>query len=63
MKSVGVDRRAIIFFLFSLAAAVLLVPCPPKFRYVGVTLTLVYLVLGLLSWADSAARKRSRTRS
>ena len=62
MKSVGIDRRAVIFFLFSLASAILLVPCPPKFRYVGVILTVVYLALGLLSWADSTARKRSRTR-
>lgn len=63
MKSVSIDRRAIIFFLFSLSAAVLLVPCPPKFRYVGVTLVIVYFVLGLFSWIDSTSRKRTRSRS
>lgn len=63
MRRSGLDRRALIFFLFSLSAAVLLIPCPPKFRYVGVTLTVVYFLLGLFSWIDSSSRKRARPRS
>lgn len=57
------DRRALIFFIFSLIALLLLVPCPEKFRYVGITLAVVYFLLGLGSYFDALGRKRSKKRT
>lgn len=57
------DRRALIFFTFSLIAVVLLIPCPEKFHKIGETLAAVYFLLGLGSLLDDRARKRSRKRT
>lgn len=57
------DRRALIFFMFSLCALVLIIPCPEKFRYVGITLAVVYGVLGLGSLLDARGLKRSKKRT
>ena len=57
------DRRALIFFMISALALILLIPCPPDFRYVGVILAIVYAVLGLASFFDALGLKRSRKRT
>lgn len=57
------DRRALIFFLISALSLVLLIPCPPDFRYVGITLASVYFVLGLGSLLDARGLKRSKKRT
>lgn len=57
------DRRALIFWVFSLVCLVLLIPCPEDFHNVGITLTVVYALLGTASWADSASRQRRRGRA
>lgn len=57
------DRRALIFFTISALALILLIPCPPDFRYVGITLAVVYALLGLGSLLDARAAKRSKRRT
>ena len=57
------DRRALIFFMISALALILLIPCPPDFRYVGITLAVVYALLGLGSLLDARAAKRSKRRT
>ena len=57
------DRRAIIFWTFSVLCLVLLIPCPDEFHNVGVTLTVVYALLGTGSWLDSVSRRRRRGRA
>ena len=57
------DRRALIFFTISALALILLIPCPPDFRYVGITLAVVYALLGLCSLLDARAAKRSKRRT
>ena len=54
-----IDIRALIFYVMAAVCLVLLIPCPPKFHNVGITLTVVYLVLGTFSWLDAIARARS----
>lgn len=54
-----VDRRAIVFFVFSAACFLLLWPCPDKFRWVGIVIGVAYVVLGVLSWADHLSRWKS----
>lgn len=56
------DRRALIFWSFSLVCLLLLIPCPDEFHNVGITLTVVYAVLGTASWLDSVSRGRRRGR-
>lgn len=58
-----IDRRAVIFFVFAAIAALLLVPCPEKFRGLGITLAIVYLLLGLGSLFDARNRRRPRKRT
>lgn len=57
------DRRALIFWTFSVVCLVLLIPCPDDFHNVGITLTVVYAVLGTASWLDSVSRRRRRGRA
>jgi hypothetical protein len=57
------DRRALIFFMISALALILLIPCPPDFRFVGITLAVVYGVLGLGSLLDARGLKRSKKRT
>lgn len=54
-----VDRRAIVFFVFAAVCGLLVWPCPDQFRWVGITICVAYLVLGVLSWADHLARWKS----
>lgn len=57
-----VDVRALIFWVMALVCLVMLIPCPEKFQNVGVTLVVVYTVLGAFSWLDALARARSGKR-
>jgi hypothetical protein len=57
------DRRALIFFMISALSLILLIPCPPDFRYVGITLSVVYGVLGFGSYLDARGLKRSKKRT
>ena len=57
------DRRALIFFMISALSLILLISCPPDFRYVGITLAVVYGVLGLGSLLDARGLKRSKKRT
>lgn len=54
-----VDRRAIVFFVFAVVCAILVWPCPDQFRWVGVVMSTVYVVLGVMSWADHLGRWKS----
>lgn len=63
MKSLMADRRAVIFYVFAVVCVLLLIPCPTKFHFVGITLAVVYLVLGTASWLDSRGRARSGSRT
>jgi hypothetical protein len=56
------DRRALFFLLCSVVSALLIIPCPIRFHYVGISLSIVYLVLALLSWADTSSRIRAGRR-
>ncbi len=50
------DRRARIFFAFSGLSLLLVEASPDGFRWVGLTLCVVYLVLGAASWLDLRSR-------
>lgn len=63
MKQLISDRRAVIFYIFSIVSVVLIIPCPTKFHFVGVTLGVVYFLLGTASWLDSRGRSRSGSRT
>ena len=52
------DRRARFFLISAIACAILLVPCPPELRWVGITLTVVFAAFALLSLADHVVRRR-----
>jgi hypothetical protein len=54
-----VDRRAVVFLCFALVCLILVWPCPEQFRWVGVVMTIGYVVLALLSWADHLGRWKS----
>jgi hypothetical protein len=55
-----VDRRAVFFWLSSLASFVLIPVTPSKFQAVGVVLGIVLVVLGFASWLDDRVRTRNR---
>lgn len=57
-----IDIRALIFYVMALICLVLLIPCPEKFHNVGITLVVVYVVLGTFSWLDAIVRSRSGSR-
>lgn len=63
MKLLVSDRRALIFYVFAFVSLLLLIPCPTKFHFVGVTLAIVYFALGTASWLDSRGRSRSGKRT
>ena len=55
-----VDRRAV-FCLLAAAACLLMVPLTPEaYRWVGVTLTVAYLLLAAGSYFDFRSRTRRR---
>lgn len=54
-----IDIRAFIFYVMALVSLVLLVPCPEKFHFVGISLAVVYSVLGTFSWLDAIVRAGS----
>lgn len=54
------DRRAIVFLLFALVAFLLVPLSPVDFEWVGELLTVTYLVLAFLSWADNVSRRTFR---
>lgn len=59
------DRRAVFFFLAAAFCAVLIPFIPhesgkPSLDWVGWTLVIGYVLLGLLSWLDAWARSRAR---
>lgn len=47
-----VDRRAIIFFVFSVACFALTPLAPADLNYMGWLLGIIYAALGVLSWID-----------
>jgi len=56
-----IDRRAV-FFLIAAGLCALMIPITPaNLRWVGVMLTIVYLVLAVASAADFRSRTRSDT--
>ena len=59
MKKWWLDRRAVIFLCFAAVACALIPVCPDKFDWVGISVTSVYVVLGLASWLDHLGRARS----
>jgi len=52
------DSRARFFFVAAVACIILLWPCPPELRWVGITLSVAFIVFGLLSLLDHVSRKR-----
>ncbi|MSO60114.1 MAG: hypothetical protein EXQ63_07300 [Ilumatobacteraceae bacterium] len=63
MKKWWLDQRAVILLCFAGFAFALIPICPDKFDWVGITVTIVYVVLGLASWFDHLGRVRSRSGS
>jgi hypothetical protein len=53
------DRRAVFFVAASVVCAVLIPVTEPENRWVPVSLTIVYALLSLASWADTRSRRRS----
>lgn len=58
MNKWWVDRRGVIFLVFSVAAVALLTLCPDKYDWVGTTIAIAYVVLGVGSWLDHLSRAR-----
>mgnify|MGYP006271235075 CR=1 FL=1 len=52
------DRRAKIFMTFSGLSLLLVEAAPDDFRWVGLTLCIVYIVLAIASWLDLRSRTR-----
>ena len=52
------DHRAAFFLVSAALCAVLLWPCPPELRWVGVVLTATFLLLTLLSTLEHVSRHR-----
>lgn len=58
MNKWWIDRRGVIFLCFAVVTAALLPLCPDKYDWVGITVTVAYIVLGLASWLDHFSRAR-----
>jgi hypothetical protein len=54
------DRRAVFFAGAALVCALLIPVTEGDYRWVPVSLTVVYLLLALGSWADRRSRRPSR---
>jgi hypothetical protein len=52
------DRRAWFFLGVAVLCAVLIPVTEARFRWVPITLTVVYTLLSLASWADARTRAR-----
>jgi hypothetical protein len=53
------DRRAVFFIAAAIVCAVLVPVTEPENRWVPISLTIVYALLSLASWADTRSRSRS----
>jgi hypothetical protein len=53
-----VDRRAVFFLLAAVLCALMLPFTPDDYRWVGVVLSIVYLVLAATSYLDFRSRTR-----
>jgi hypothetical protein len=53
------DRRAVFFFAAAIVCALLIPVTESEHRWVPVSLTIVYTLLSLASWADTRGRRRS----
>jgi hypothetical protein len=53
------DRRAVFFVAAAILCAVLIPVTEPAQRWVPISLTIVYSLLSLASWADTRSRRRS----
>ena len=53
------DRRAVFFVAAAIVSAVLIPVTGPEHRWVPISLTIVYALLSLASWADTRSRRRS----
>ena len=54
------DRRAVFFAGAALVCALLIPVTEADYRWVPVSLTVVYVLLALASWADRRSRRPSR---
>ena len=52
------DRRALFFLIAAVVCAVLIPVTEPDQRWVPISLTVVYALLAVASWADSRGRRR-----
>jgi hypothetical protein len=53
------DRRAVFFLAAAIVCAVLIPVTEPEFRWVPISLTIVYTLFSLASWAETRGRSRS----
>ena len=55
-----IDRRAIFLLGAALVCAVLIPITEPDNRWVPISLSIVYVLLSLASWADARGRRRAQ---
>ena len=53
------DRRAVFFAASAILCLLLLWPTPAELRWVGITVSVTYVVLAVASWFDHRGRVRS----
>jgi hypothetical protein len=54
------DRRAVFFLIAAIVSAVLIPITAAAERWVPITLSIVYVLLSVASWADSRSRHGTR---
>jgi hypothetical protein len=52
------DRRAVLFLVAAVVCAILIPVTEPDQRWVPITLSIVYTLLSVASWADFRSRRR-----
>jgi hypothetical protein len=55
-----IDRRAVFLLGAALVCAVLIPITEPENRWVPISLSIVYVLLSLASWADARGRRRAQ---